>query len=160
MRLPRPLQHRLVMFKKLAPATVTKNRLPLIWIISPERDLNHCCTSVRSMSPNPRLSRSRGPGAPPGLRREACTKRATMATKAEVLEALRAGCRRLGRAALDEPVFILRARDMLAPKAVVRWAHLAEQAESPQNKVRGALQVAKQMADWQANNRHRVKVPD
>ena len=83
-----------------------------------------------------------------------------MATKAEVLEALRAGCRRLGRAALDEPVFILRARDMLAPKAVVRWAHLAEQAESPQNKVRGALQVAKQMADWQANNRYRVKVPD
>ena len=38
-----------------------------------------------------------------------------MATKAEVLEALRAGYGCLGRAALDEPVFILRAKDILAP---------------------------------------------
>ena len=83
-----------------------------------------------------------------------------MATKAEVLEALRAGRGCLGRVALDEPVFILRAQDILAPRVVVRWAHLAEQAGSPQDKVRGALQVAKQMADWQVNNRHRLKVPD
>jgi len=148
------------MFKKLAAATVTKNRSPLIWINSPERDLNQCRRRDDQRLPTPDCPVLGAPAPPPGLRREACTKRATMATKAEVLEALRAGCRRLGRAALDEPVFILRARDMLAPKAVVRWAHLAEQAESPQNKVRGALQVAKQMADWQANNRHRVKVPD
>ena len=70
-----------------------------------------------------------------------------MAATAEALDGLCYGCGRLSQVALDEPVFILRARDMLAPKAVVRWAHLAEQAESPQNKVRGALQVAKQMAD-------------
>ena len=83
-----------------------------------------------------------------------------MATKAEVLEALRCrqGC--LGRAALDEPVFILRAQDVLAPRVVVRWAHLAEQAGTPQDKVQGALQLAKQIADWQANNQHCVKVPD
>jgi hypothetical protein len=83
-----------------------------------------------------------------------------MATKAEVLEALRSGGGCLGRAALDEPVFILRAQDILAPRVVVRWAHLAEQAGSPIEKVRGALQLAKQMADWQANNQHSVKVPD
>jgi hypothetical protein len=83
-----------------------------------------------------------------------------MSTKAEVLEALAAGGRCLGRAALDEPVFILRARDILAPRVVVRWAHLAEEAGSPQHKVQSALQLAKRMADWQANNQHRVKVPD
>jgi len=83
-----------------------------------------------------------------------------MATKAELSEALRPGCGCLGRVALDEPVFILRAQDILAPRVVVRWAHLAEQAGSPQDKVRAALQVAKQMADWQANNQHRVKLPD
>ena len=43
---------------------------------------------------------------------------------------------------------------------VVRWAHLAERAGSPQDKERAALQVAKQIADWQANNQHCVKVPD
>jgi hypothetical protein len=83
-----------------------------------------------------------------------------MDAKAELSEALRPGCGCLGRAALDEPVFILRAQDILAPRVVVRWAHLAEQAGSPQDKVRAALQVAKQMADWQANNQHRVKLPD
>ena len=83
-----------------------------------------------------------------------------MATKAELSEALRPGCGCLGRVALDEPVFILRAQDILAPRVVVRWAHLAEQTGSPHDKVGAALQVAKQMADWQANNQHRVKVPD
>ena len=160
MRLPRPLQHRPEIFKKLAAATSPKNRSPLIWINSPERHLNQCRRRDDQCLPTPDCPVLGAPAPPPGLRREACTKRATMATKAEVLEALRAGYGCLGRAALDEPVFILRARDILAPKAVVRWAHLAEQAGSPQDKVRSALQVAKQMADWQANNRHRLKVPD
>ena len=84
----------------------------------------------------------------------------TISTKAEVLEALRCGCSSIGRTELDEPVFILRAQDILAPRVVVRWAHLAEQAGTAQDKVRGALEVAKQMADWQANNPYRVKVPD
>jgi hypothetical protein len=83
-----------------------------------------------------------------------------MATKAEVVESMRSRCGCLGRVAPDEPVFILRAQDILAPRVVVRWAHLAEQAGSPQDKVLGALQLAKQIADWQANNGHRVKVPD
>ena len=80
----------------------------------------------------------------------------TISTKAEVLEALRCGCSSIGRTELDEPVFILRAQDILAPRVVVRWAHLAEQAGTAQDKVRGALEVAKQMADWQAKNPYRV----
>ena len=63
-------------------------------------------------------------------------------------------------AALDEPVLILRAQDILAPKVVVRWAHLAEGAGSALHKVQSALAIAKQMADWQAKNEHRIKVPD
>jgi hypothetical protein len=43
-------------------------------------------------------------------------KGATMATKAEVLGALRSGDGCLGRAALEEPVFILRAQNILAPR--------------------------------------------
>jgi hypothetical protein len=64
------------------------------------------------------------------------------------------------RAAIDEPIFILRAQDVLAPRVVVRWAHLAEQADAPLDKVQGALKRAKEMADWQAQNPDRVKVPD
>ena len=83
-----------------------------------------------------------------------------MATKAEVLEALRNGRGCLGRAALDEPVFILRAQDKLAPRLVVRWAHLADQAGYSQDKVRGALILAKQMADWRAIRAGGENLPD
>ena len=83
-----------------------------------------------------------------------------MTTRAEVLEALPYRCVFLCLAALDEPVFILRAQDILAPKVVVRWAHLAEGAGSALHKVQSALAIAKQMADWQAKNEHRIKVPD
>ena len=46
----------------------------LIWINSPERVLNHYRLSGRSISPNPRLSRSRSPSPPLWLQREALTK--------------------------------------------------------------------------------------
>ena len=67
-----------------------------------------------------------------------------MATRTVLLEALPFRCVSLCLAALDEPVFI-RAQDILAPKVVVRWAHLAEGAGSPQDKVQGALVIAKQI---------------
>ena len=72
----------------------------------------------------------------------------TIATKAKALEALGCGCGFLGRTALDEPVL------------AVRWAHLAEQAGTAQDKVRGALEPAKQMANRQPHNPHRGKVSD
>ena len=83
-----------------------------------------------------------------------------MATEAEVLEALRYRCIRSYLAELEEPVFILRGQDILAPRVVVRWTHQADEAGSPQDKVQGALVIAMQMADWQAKNHDRVKVPD
>jgi hypothetical protein len=67
---------------------------------------------------------------------------------------------RPSRTPVDEPVFVLRARDILAPKVVVRWAHLAEQANLPLNKVQAALKLAKEMADWQAKYPDRVGAPD
>ena len=83
-----------------------------------------------------------------------------MMPEAKELESLRHSCICFCLAELDEPLFILRAQDTLAPRVVVRWAHLAEQAGSPEDKVQGALILAKEMADWQAKNPHRVKVPD
>ena len=38
-----------------------------------------------------------------------------MAATAEALDGLCSGCGRLSQVALDEPVFILRAKDILAP---------------------------------------------
>lgn len=83
-----------------------------------------------------------------------------MPASARTLQGTPPGCARKGEAAVDEPVFILRARDILAPRVVVRWAHLAEQAGVPPGKVDGALRLAKEMADWQARYPHRIKLPD
>ena len=83
-----------------------------------------------------------------------------MSIRATNLAELPQRCGHTGRAAVDEPVFILRAQDILAPRVVVRWAHLAEQANVPLDKVHGALKRAKEMADWQAQHPDRVKMPD
>ena len=82
-----------------------------------------------------------------------------MTIQTEALEALPYRCVSLCLTGLDEPVFILRAQDILVPKVVVRWVHLAKGAGSPGQSAR-ALVIAKQMADWQAKNQHRVKVAD
>jgi hypothetical protein len=69
-----------------------------------------------------------------------------MTTRAEVLETLPYRCVSLCLAALDEPVFILRAQDILAPRVVVRWAHLRRGREP-------ATQSAKCLSNRQANGR-------
>jgi hypothetical protein len=75
------------------------------------------------------------------------------------------GC--LGKAADDEPVFILRAKDRLAPDAVEHWIRLVEQAahqagaSNPRRdslKLKEAQALAHQMRAWQASNG--CKVPD
>ena len=81
-------------------------------------------------------------------------------TKAEILEALRNGHGCLGQAALDEPIFILRAQEKLAPRVVVRWATMADRAGYSQDKVSGALMLAKQMADWRAHMQSRAGKQD
>jgi hypothetical protein len=64
----------------------------------------------------------------------------------------------LQKAAEDEPIFVLRAQDTLAPELVREWADRAEDAGTPSEKVEEARDLARQMEDWQAANTS--KVPD
>lgn len=56
------------------------------------------------------------------------------------------GC--LGKAADDEPVFILRAQDSLAADLVERWAIGARAAGCPNDKVQEAMALAEDMRRW------------
>jgi hypothetical protein len=79
-----------------------------------------------------------------------------MGTKAEETAPGATGC--LAKAGDDEPLFILRAKDMVAPGVVRVWAHYARGAGAPEEKVQEALAAADRMEQWQkANGR---KVPD
>ena len=61
----------------------------------------------------------------------------------------------LGKAAPDEPVFILRAQDNLAAELVELWAIRARAAGVPQDKCLEAEDCAEQMFRW-----HTRKNPD
>ncbi len=63
------------------------------------------------------------------------------------------GC--FSKAHPDEPLFVLRAQDALAPNIVRSWASLAEQQGTPPEKVREARELADQMEAW-----HTTKIPD
>lgn len=63
------------------------------------------------------------------------------------------GC--LGKAAPDEPVFILRAQDALAADLVELWAIRARSAGCPVDKVREANDLVEEMRKW-----HTRKYPD
>lgn len=77
-----------------------------------------------------------------------------MATKSEELSG--SGC--FSRAADDEPVFVLRAQDALAPDMVRTWAAQAAHAGCPERKVHEARMLADKMDRWAADNGS--KVPD
>jgi hypothetical protein len=64
----------------------------------------------------------------------------------------------INKAADDEPVFVLRAQDAIAPDVVRLWAGRAWQAGVPQAKVNEAYDLASQMQAWQRE--HSAKVPD
>ena len=74
-----------------------------------------------------------------------------MANKADVLAMLE----KIGE---DEPVFLLRAQDKLAPEIVREWAYRALSEDAPVDKVRGARTIADAMEDWSIT--HHRKVPD
>lgn len=56
------------------------------------------------------------------------------------------GC--LGKAADNEPVFILRAQDALAADLVEKWAIWARAANCPNDKVQEAMELAEEMRRW------------
>ena len=58
----------------------------------------------------------------------------------------------------DEPVFLIRGSDMVAPDAVDSWANLAEAAGADAAIVTAARKHADLMRSWQAYNGS--KVPD
>jgi len=61
------------------------------------------------------------------------------------------------KAADDEPIFVLRAADPSAPKAVRAWAFQAEMDGHRREKIVGALQDAADMEAWQAANPEMVR---
>lgn len=65
----------------------------------------------------------------------------------------------LNKAALDEPLFVLRAKDRLAPFLVRVWAMLARLSGTHDGKTNSAEQVARDMEDWAAG-RGGSKIPD
>lgn len=81
-----------------------------------------------------------------------------MTTALEELTAANAGKGTLGKAADDEPVFILRAQDEFAPEIVERWALRLETVAGRTPKVREARALAHKMRAWQEMNG--AKVPD
>jgi hypothetical protein len=54
----------------------------------------------------------------------------------------------LSKARDDEPIFVLRGQDRLAPDVVRQWADRAEQAGCDTEKVREAREVAAAMEAW------------
>mgnify|MGYP001593998333 CR=1 FL=1 len=59
----------------------------------------------------------------------------------------------------DEPIFVLRAQDFLAPDLVEFWAQRAEIHGSPHGKIAEARAVAAEMRAWQQEHGG-GKVPD
>jgi cob(I)alamin adenosyltransferase len=59
---------------------------------------------------------------------------------------LEAGC--IAKAADDEPVFVLRAQDKLAPDLVRAWAREAERNGCPIDKCVEAMKLAEAMEAW------------
>jgi hypothetical protein len=58
----------------------------------------------------------------------------------------------------DEPVFLIRGKDKVAPFAVDAWADIAEAAGARPNIVNAARRQAQAMRDWQAE--HGNQTPD
>ena len=58
----------------------------------------------------------------------------------------------------DEPVFLIRGQDAVAPEAVEAWAELAERAGSDGDIITAARSQAREMRRW--GKEHGDKIPD
>lgn len=64
------------------------------------------------------------------------------------------------KAADDEPLFVLRAQDMLGPEMVREWAYRAKVMGVPSEKIDEARRCADEMEDWQISLQGKRKVAD
>lgn len=84
-----------------------------------------------------------------------------LVTAKDIIQAAQGGDGPLGKAAADEPVFVLRARDMFAPGLVRIWSQLVTM-QTPgrlgSDKTEAARTIAVQMEAWQRFNT--MKLPD
>lgn len=62
------------------------------------------------------------------------------------------------KAGPDEPLFVLRAQDIMAPELVRKWARGAVLIGVGEDKILEAFKVAEDMEKWQTANKK--KVPD
>lgn len=60
------------------------------------------------------------------------------------------------KAGIDEPLFVLRSTDALAPEIVREWAYRAQAAGTPAEKVEEARRTADAIEDWQIANGKKV----
>jgi len=67
---------------------------------------------------------------------------------------------RLDKLHSDEPCFILRATDKLAPTTIEVWCDIAAIMGVPQAKINAARLVAQEMRDWQNGATGFKKLPD
>jgi hypothetical protein len=70
--------------------------------------------------------------------------------------AFKHNCSCLEKAAPDEPIFVLRAKDKLAPVVVKIWSLLGATWGVPYEKTSEARDCAQAMEDWQKRNGCRI----
>jgi len=59
----------------------------------------------------------------------------------------------LNRAAFDEPLFVLRAKDRISPIVIRMWAKIADRCNFHEPwKIKEALAIAAQMEQWRKEN--------
>lgn len=63
-----------------------------------------------------------------------------------------------GKIPEDEPVFLLRGQDLLAPQIVQEWIALAIRNHVDKTLIESAIDLCQRMVTWQ--NEHKAKLPD
>jgi hypothetical protein len=60
----------------------------------------------------------------------------------------------------DEPVFVIRGKDVLGPTMILHWINSAKQLGVNQDKIERAYEHVNDMLNFQKENSSRVKIPD
>jgi hypothetical protein len=60
----------------------------------------------------------------------------------------------------DEPVFVIRGKDLLAARAVAHWMDMAAKADVNSDKMAAVARHLKAIEDFQRDHPERCKIPD